>query len=181
MKQEKKLIRLNQDIERFFEELEDFGKKNNMFNIPRETAEFIFKLLKEKKPETILEIGTSNGYSTCWIALACPKAKIKTIEIDGEKIRLAEDNFRNFDNIEILKGNAIEVLKSLNEKFDFVFIDGTKKEYVKYLELLKLNKSAVIVADNIISHNIREYSLKAKEMFKSKTLNIGTGLEVSYV
>ena len=77
----------------------------------------------------------------------------------------------------------MDVLKRLNKKFDFVFIDATKKEYVKYLEVLqdKLNKDAIIVADNINSHKIKDYSLKAKDMFKSKTLNIGTGIEVSYV
>ena len=182
MKQEKKQI---QDISNFFIKLEKFGKENHMFNIPRETAEFLFKLLKKRNPKSILEIGTSDGYSTCWMGLACPKAKIKTIERDEEKIKLARNNFKEFNlrNIEIIKGEALDVLKRLNKKFDFVFIDATKKEYVKYLEMLqgKLNKDAIIVADNINSHKIKDYSLKAKEMFKSKTLNIGTGIEVSYV
>src|SRR3990167_8169719 len=148
MKQEKKQI---QDISNFFIKLEKFGKENHMFNIPRETAEFLFKLLKKRNPKSILEIGTSDGYSTCWMGLACPKAKIKTIERDEEKIKLARNNFK---------------------EFNFVFIDATKKEYVKYLEVLqdKLNKDAIIVADNINSHKIKDYSLKAKDMFKSKTL-----------
>ena len=103
--------------------------------------------------------------------------------MDKEKIKLAKKNFEKFNNIEILEGEAIEILKNLKGKFDFVFIDATKKEYIKYLELIKdkLNKDAVVIADNIISHKIKDYSLKAKEMFKSKTLNIGTGIEVSYV
>ena len=181
MKQEKPQIPSH--IDKFFKELEEFGKENYMFNIPRETGEFIFSLLKERKPRNILEIGMSNGYSTCWMAFVCPEAKIKTIEMDKEKIKLAKKNFKNFNNIEILEGDAIEILKDLKGKFDFVFIDATKKGYIKYLELIKdkLNKDAVVIADNIISHKIKDYSLKAKEMFKSKTLNIGTGIEVSYV
>ncbi|MBI2107121.1 class I SAM-dependent methyltransferase [Candidatus Woesearchaeota archaeon] len=185
MKQEEKPIPLSQDTLKFLSELEGYGISNYMFNIPRDTAEFIFRLLKGRDPYRVLEIGTSNGYSTCWMSLACPDAKITTIEKDTKKIKLAQENFKKLklNNIEILEGNALEVLQGLKEKFDFVFIDGTKGEYVEYLKALnkKLNKDAIIVADNIHSHNIVDYVEMAKARYNSTTVKIGTGLEVSYV
>ncbi len=185
MKQEEKPIPLSQDTLKLLSELEGYGISNYMFNIPRETAEFIFRLLKGRDPYRVLEIGTSNGYSTCWIGLACPDAKITTIEKDPKKIKLAQENFKKFKlrNIEILEGDALEVLHKLKDKFDFVFIDGTKSEYVEYLKALnkKLNKNAIIVADNIYSHDIADYVEMANARYNSRTLDIGTGLEVSYV
>ncbi|MBI4158656.1 class I SAM-dependent methyltransferase [Candidatus Woesearchaeota archaeon] len=185
MKQEEQPVPLSQDTLKFLNELEGYGISNYMFNIPRETAEFLFRLLRGRDPYRILEIGTSNGYSTCWMGLACSDAKITTIEKDSKKIKLAQENFKKLKlkNIEILEGDALDILHRLKEKFDFVFIDGTKNEYVEYLKALnkKLNKNAIIVADNIHSHNITDYVEMAKARYNSKTLDIGTGLEVSYV
>lgn len=174
---------MNKKIETLLSNLEEYNKKHFMFNILRETGEFLNFLIKIKKPKKILEVGTSNGYSTIFIA--SNGFEVFTIEQDKEKIKLAKENFKkaNLKNIKILEGNALEILKKLNEKFDFVFIDATKKEYLQYLKLIKLNKNAIIVADNIITHKekLEEYTKYLRKHYKSFLLNNGNGLEITFV
>jgi predicted O-methyltransferase YrrM len=111
--------------------------------------------------QNALEIGTSNGYSGLWIAKALKftGGKLTTIEYYEKRQSIAIENFKKcgvFDVIRPLQGSACDILESLDkdEKFDFVFIDANKREYVKYFELIKphLAPKALIVADNITSH-----------------------------
>ncbi len=170
---------MNKKISDLLIKLEEFGKINFMFNIPRETGELLNLLVKIKKPKKILEIGMSNGYSTIW--LAEPGFPVISIEADPKKIILAKENFKKagLKNIKILQGFALDILKNLKEKFDFVFIDATKKEYLGYFKLLKLNKNAIVVADNIISHNIQNYHEYVNNNYKSQLIKIGSGIEVT--
>ena len=161
-------------MEELLQELEQFGKENYMFNISRKTGKFLNQLVKKHKPKNILEIGTSNGYSTIWLGLAAKEinAKITTIEITQEKINLAKQNFKKAGlNIIIIQGNALQEIKKLKQKFDFVFIDGTKREYLAYLKLLvpKLNKQAIITAHNVVSlkNKLTDY-LEFVKQFKTK-------------
>jgi len=174
---------MNQKIKTLLSDLEEYNKKHFMFNIPRETGEFLNFLIKIKNPKKILEIGTSNGYSTIFIA--SNRVEVFTIEQDKEKIKLAKENFKkaNLKNIKILEGNALEILKNLKDKFDFVFIDATKREYLKYFKLIKLNKDAMIIADNIITHKekLDEYIKYVREHYKSFLLKNGNGLEITFV
>ena len=80
-----------------------------------------------------------------------------------------------------MEGDALEVLRKLDEKFDFVFIDATKKEYLKYFKLIKFDKEAVVVADNIISHGekVQDYVDYVRKKYDSKLLTVGTGIEVT--
>src|SRR3989344_5021732 len=87
-------------------EREKFGKQHHMFNIPEETGRFLYVIMQVKKPSVILEVGTSNGYSTLWFAYASPKAKIYTIEQDPQKIVLAKGNFKTMKNIHLFEGPA---------------------------------------------------------------------------
>ncbi len=172
---------MNKKISGLLIKLEEFGKLNFMFNVPRETGELLNLLVRIKKPKKILEIGTSNGYSTIW--LAEPGFPIISIEADPKKIILAKENFKKagLKNIKILQGFALDVLKNLKEKFDFVFIDATKKEYLDYFKLLKLNENAIVVADNIISHNISDYHNYVNKNYKGQLIKIGSGVEVTIV
>ena len=172
---------MNKKVLTILDELEAFGKNNYMFNIPRETGELLNLLVRIKKPKKILEIGMSNGYSTIW--LSEPGFPVISIEADPKKIFLAKENFKkaNLKNIKILQGFALDIIKNLKEKFDFVFIDATKKEYLSYFKLLKLNKSAIVVADNIISHNILDYHNYLNKNYKSYLIRIGSGVEVTIV
>lgn len=108
------------------------------------------------KPKTILELGCSGGYSTLWMSLAAPKAKIYTTEILKEKIDFAKENFKDAEvkNITIIEGDISETLKKWTKKIDFVFLDADKPNYLKYYDLVFpfLKKGGVIVADNVVSH-----------------------------
>jgi len=154
-------------------------------NIPRESGIFLNSLVKKYKPKSILEIETSNGYSTLWLAKDT-KAKVTTIEIDPEKVKLAKQNFKKakLKNIKIIQGDVIKQIPKLKSKFDFIFIDARKRDYINYIKLIKpkLNKNAIITADNIISHKnkIQEYIKYVKKHFKNKLINIGSGIMLSF-
>ena len=83
----------------------------------------------------------------------------------------------------IKTGSALEILKKLNKRFDIVFIDGKKREYLAYLKLIlkKLNKNCLIVAHNTISHKekMQDYLQFVKKRFISTTLPFDKGLEIS--
>ena len=111
--------------------------------------------------KSVLEIGTSNGYSGLWITKALKQTggRLTTIEYYDKRQSIAVENFKKcgvLDIVRTLQGSACEILEALSpdEKFDFVFIDANKSEYVRYFELVKphLTDKALIVADNITSH-----------------------------
>ncbi len=170
-------------IEGVLEYLEEFGRYNYMFNIPRIGGKFLHLLIKIKNPRSILEIGTSNGYSTIW--LGREGNKVITIEGDKNKVNMAKENFEacGLKNIKVIHGDALQVLNKLKGQFDFVFIDARKDDYLKYFKLIKLGKNAVVVADNIISHrdNVKDYVDYVRKNYDSFLLEIGNGLEVSFI
>ena len=129
------------------------------WNIPRESGNHLNLIIKAAGYKNILEIGTSNGYSGIWLAEAAMtnSGHVTTIEYYQERINLAQANFEecglsNF--ITVLQGKALEVIQSLDEEYDFIFIDANKAEYIKYFNNLhtKLKKKGLLVADNVISH-----------------------------
>jgi len=172
-------------MENLLRELEQFGKEHYMFNISRACGEFLHQLIKQFKPQNILEVGTSNGYSTIWLASAAKKigTKVKTIEIDAEKVKLAKQNFKKagLDNINIIHGNALKIIPTLEQEFDFVFIDAIKKDYLKYLKSIKLAKGAIVAAHNVVSHKnqMKDFLEFVKSNFKSRTYE-DLDLEVSF-
>ena len=140
-------------------ELEKTQKE--FWNIDRKTGALLHYLIIATGAKSVLEIGTSNGYSGIWITKALEKTggKLTTIEYYDKRQSIALENFKKcgtFDIVRPLQGSACEILESLSsdEKFDLVFIDANKSEYVKYFELAKphLNNNAIIIADNITSH-----------------------------
>lgn len=133
--------------------------QKDFWNISHESANFLNMLIKISGAKNIVEVGTSNGYSGIWIAKALKKTggHLTTIEYYEKRIVLALENFKKCevdDIITIKQGSACEVLETLNDEFDFAFIDANKSEYIKYFELIdpKLKKGGIIVADNITSH-----------------------------
>ena len=88
---------MHPNIQQLLSELESFGSKNKgYFNIPADTGKFLYNLVLISKSKNILEVGTSNGYSTIWLAEAAKKnsGKVTTIEISEEKVKLAKENFK---------------------------------------------------------------------------------------
>jgi len=164
-------------------------KKNmqRLWNIPQETAELLYTFVKIKAPKHILEIGTSNGYSTFWLSLAAEScdAVVDTIEVDEDRFMLAKSNLVNRDNIVQRLGKAELIIPELSGKYDFIFIDAGKINYIDYIKLLhnKMRRNAIIVADNVISHKdtVKEYLdyIESSELFDSVTLNIDSGINIA--
>ena len=135
-------------------ELEKFARKENIPIIPHETVAYFRFLMETIQPKNILEIGTAIGFSALLMAEHSPKSKITTIDRNPEMIGFAKKNFAKFDNrqqITLLEGDAVDVLSTLTETYDFVFMDSAKSKYIVFLpEILKhLEVGGVVVLDDI--------------------------------
>jgi len=178
-------------------------------NIPiimDDTLEVISKILLKVKPKRILEIGAAVGYSAmCFSEYLQPEGVIDTIERDEERIQKAKENFVKVevqDKINLYEGDAVEILPTLNEKYDVVFIDAAKGKYPFFLEqaLRMLNDNGVIIADNVLYkgyvmsdynkhkqrtavRNLREYIARVNEdsNLDTEILEVGDGLAISYL
>ena len=135
-------------------ELEKFARKENIPIIPHETVAYFRFLMETMQPKNILEIGTAIGFSALLMAEHSPESKITTIDRNPEMIGFAKENFARFDSrkqITLLEGDAVDVLSTLTESYDFVFMDSAKSKYIIFLpEILKrLEVGGVVVLDDI--------------------------------
>ena len=167
--------------------------QKDFWNVPRKTGVLMNSFIKMMNIQNALEIGTSNGYSGIWLAKALKQTggKLTTIEFYEKRQSIAKENFKICgvdDVVRPIQGSACEVLASFdeNEKFDFVFIDACKREYVKYFEIIKphLTSKALIVADNIISHaeKVQDFidAVDADDEFQYEILEVPGGILVAY-
>ncbi|MBQ8428183.1 MAG: O-methyltransferase, partial [Clostridia bacterium] len=120
-----------------------------------ETMNFLLVMLAAIKPVHILEIGTAVGLSAVAMAQACPNAVITTLEIDEDRYLTAKQNFAKFGvekRIVSYLGDAGEILSMMDGEYDFVFLDGPKAQYEKYLFDLKrlMKKGATLFADDVL-------------------------------
>ena len=129
---------------------------NRPITINPEDGKLLQLLIRINRCKKILEIGTFYGYSTIWMARALDDGgHIFTIEKDEESFNIAQQNFikaKLNDKITILKGDAKNILKNIDEELDMVFIDADKSQYLDYLSLIENNikKGGIIVADNTL-------------------------------
>ena len=135
-------------------ELETFAHAENIPIIPHETVAYFRFLLETLQPEKVLEIGTAIGFSALLMAEHAPQAQITTIDRNPEMIALAKANFAKFDKrkqITLLEGDAMDILPSLKDCYDFVFMDSAKSKYVVFLpEVLKrLASGGIIIIDDV--------------------------------
>lgn len=171
--------------------LEELYKTSDVFwNVSKETGAFLYLVVKINKPENILEIGTSNGVSTIWMASALSKkAHIYTIE-SNKRLRFpeAQKNFAKAglsSSITQILGHAPEAIPKKPQFFDLIFLDATKYEHTDYLDALlsRTREKSIIITDNAISHEkeLAPYTKKIKSLknFKTHLLPIGTGLLIS--
>jgi predicted O-methyltransferase YrrM len=157
-------------------------------NIEPESAEFLSILIRTQQSKRILEIGTSTGYSTLWLANAAQSTggQIITVEIDAERIALAQQNAVEFSldqQIEFLISDAQIYLASIKEKFDFILLDAERDaycEYWNYLPQILKEKGGILIVDNVVSHakEVEEFIhlVKLDPRFMTTTLSIGAGL-----
>jgi len=141
------------------EELDQIEKEAIETYVPiirKEMQSFLKMLLAIKKPARILEVGTAIGFSSILMAEYNPvDCKIITIENYEKRIPIARDNFKRVgksDQITLLEGDAAEVLKTIEEPFDFIFMDAAKGQYIHFMpEVLRLlKKDGVLVSDNVL-------------------------------
>ena len=189
-------ICFDETTENILKELEK--TRTDFWNLDRQSANFLNTLIKINNSKNVLEIGTSNGYSGIWIlkALLETKGKLTTIEFWEKRQSVARSNFKICcpeAEVEPKIGSAIVILEDLldeinagkREKFDFVFIDANKKEYISYFNLIDkmLAKNGVILADNILSHyeKVEDYveNLFNNENYQSQILELGAGMMLS--
>ena len=188
-------------------ELEKIKQKALEEHIPiimDDTLEVVDKILKKVKPKRILEIGTAVGYSAmCFSKYLAEDGLIDTIERDEKRIEEAKQNFKKVEvenKINLYEGDAVEILPTLNEKYDVVFIDAAKGKYPFFLKeaLRMLKQDGIIFADNILYkgyvmsdynkhkqrtavRNLREYIKEVTEdpNLETEILEVGDGLAVS--
>jgi predicted O-methyltransferase YrrM len=142
--------------EKVLREIEDAaGGRRFLPIVGASRGQILVEVIREIKPKRVLEVGTLIGYSTILMGKELGSdAHLITIEIDANNAKIAKENIRKAEippAVEVLVGDAIEVIPRLEGVFDLVFIDADKSEYLDYFRLIedKLHKGSVIVADNV--------------------------------
>lgn len=169
-----------------------------------ETLNYLLVMLSATKPQRILEIGTAVGLSGVSMLSVCPDARLTTIELEEERYVEAKKNFADFgvsNRVNAYLGDAGEILAMMDGRFDFVFLDGPKAQYEKYLFDLKrlMKKGAILFADDVLLYGwvsgaeptpqkrhsivdkIRSYLsvVTADKDFMTSVLDVGDGVALS--
>ncbi len=154
MKKEKYIETLTTEDE-FLKDLREFAE---IYHIPiadLEVERFLEFLIKSKKPKKILELGTAVGYSTIHFAKNDFVERVLTVEVREDMASIALSNFKKLgleSKIELRLNDAFEELKTMDEEFDFIFIDAAKGQYKYYFDeaIKHLAKGGIIVCDNVL-------------------------------
>ena len=210
LKQKIKLYLLIKIIDlKFMEKKEDFKGFNKDEYVPilrDESISFLYDLAKKLQPKKILEIGTYIGYSASILLSCSPNCTLDTVEIKEENANLARENLKNFgERAKVFCQDAkdfIETKLKEKKKYDFIFLDGPKGQYIRYLPILKelLESGGVLVADNVYFHgmvkmegkiphkhrsivnNLRQFinEISIDSNLQTTIYDIGDGISVSY-
>ena len=169
-----------------------------------ETLNFLLVMLSATKPKRILEIGTAVGLSGAAMLSVCPDARLTTMELEEERYLEAKKNFAELgveSRVTAYLGDAGEILAMMDGQFDFVFLDGPKAQYEKYLFDLKrlMKQGAILFADDVLLYGwvsgveptpqkrqsivdkIRSYlaTITADKDFVTSVLDVGDGVALS--
>jgi predicted O-methyltransferase YrrM len=136
-------------------EMEELAERDGIPIVHWETGRLLATLVRALDPAAVLEVGTAIGYSTLHMAEALGRGRIVTIERDPERVRQAHDFLGRAgvaERVEIVEADALEAIAQLEGPFDLIFIDATKGEYPRYLELAepKAAEHALLVIDNVL-------------------------------
>ena len=188
-----------------FEILKKDALENHIPIIMDDTLEKIKEILETEKPKRILEIGTAVGYSASCFVKYAEDAIVDTIELDEERAKQAIKNVKKIGvdkNINIMIGNAVEILPTLSGEYDIVFIDAAKSKYSIFLEegIRLIRNGGLILADNVLYkgyvmsdynkhkqrtavRHLREYIKEVTENpnLETEILEIGDGLAITRV
>ena len=169
-----------------------------------ETLQFLLLTVTALQPKRILEIGTAVGLSSVAMLSAAKNARLTTMELEEERYLEAKQNFADFgvaERVNAYLGDAGEILAMMDGEYDFVFLDGPKAQYEKYLFDLKrlMKKGAVLFADDVLLYGwvsgeeptpqkrqsivdkIRSYldTITKDKDFITSVLNVGDGVALS--
>ena len=187
-------------LRELLEQLAEFGRQNDareterarrMLNITPETGQLLAILLRATGARQILEVGTSNGYSTIWLAWAARATggHVTTIERAADKAVMARANFDRAglaDMITLLEGAALDVLAGLQGPYDLIFLDADRPSYLAYADALLplLHSGGLLVTDNVVSHAHELTGFLARlqhdPTLDTVTVPIGNGEELTY-
>jgi predicted O-methyltransferase YrrM len=190
---------VNTEIRRFLKQLEEHGKTHDaqesehsrkLLNPEPDTAEIVSILAGSSRAKHVLEIGTSNGYSTIWLAASVgPEGgRVASIERSREKWTMARDNLLQtglLQYVDLQLGDATEIVRGLPGPIDFVFFDADRVSAPEQLVLIlsKLAPPALILADNVSSHptEIANYlaMVKSLKQLQHVVIPVGKGLSVA--
>jgi predicted O-methyltransferase YrrM len=160
---------VSETLQELLAELEQFGQQNDaaiserprrMLNITRDTGEFLSVLVQATDAQRVLEIGTSNGYSTLWLAQAVQRigGHVTTVELSEFKLEMALRNFERSGLSDVItqhRGEAGGFLERLDDAcFDLLFLDSKRSDYVNWWPNIQrvLRKGGLLVVDNATSH-----------------------------
>ena len=190
----------------FLNELEQEAVDTYVPIVRKEMQSFLKVMLSIIRPEKILEVGTAIGFSTLLMCEYNPVAcHVTTIENYPVRIPIARENFKKAgreEQITLLEGDATEILKELNDSYDFIFMDAAKGQYIHFLpDILRLmKKGSVLISDNVlqdgdivesrflverrnrtIHRRMREYlfELKHNEQLMTSVVPLGDGITIS--
>ncbi|MGN0333403.1 MAG: O-methyltransferase [Lachnospiraceae bacterium] len=188
------------------EEIEKEALESYVPIIRKETQSFLKVLLEMKKPLRILEVGTAVGFSALLMSEYMPEdGHITTIENYEKRIPVAKENFKRAkkeEMITLLEGDALEIMKTLDGPYDFIFMDAAKGQYIYYMpEAIRLlSEGGVLLSDNVlqdgdviesrfaverrnrtIHSRMREYlyELKHDERLLTSIVPLGDGIALS--
>lgn len=186
-------------------DIENYAKENNIPIMQKDGIEFLTNYIKEHDVKKILEIGCAIGYSAIRMCLVHDDISVVTVERDESRYKEAIKNIKEFNlekRINVIFDDAFNV--DLSDKFDLIFIDAAKSQYIKFFEKFKnnLSKNGVIVSDNLDFHGLVHKDLNQIESrnvrgivrklnnyieflntnkeFKTDFYSIGDGIGISY-
>ncbi len=191
---------MNQRLRELLQEMEERGRENDagttersrkMLNLEPASAQLLSILARASGATRALEVGTSNAYSTIWLAwsLAPAGGRVVSIDRNPEKHALARENLRRaelLDRVDLRTGDAAEIISGLTGPFDFVFLDADRRKFPEIIRLLlpKLAPKVLLTADNVLSHpeEIADYLQLVASLadFQHTTVPLGKGLSIAY-
>jgi predicted O-methyltransferase YrrM len=193
-------MQMDQHLRELLQALQERGLENDaraterscmMLNLEPASAQLLSILVRASGVKRALEIGTSNAYSTIWLAwsLAPSGGKIISVDRNPDKHALARENLRSagfLDSVELRTGDATEIVRGLSGSFDLVFLDADRRKFPEIMDVLlpKLANKALVIADNVLSHpeEIAGYLkfISSLPDFQHTTVPVGKGLSIAY-
>ncbi len=170
---------------------EDAQKENRLEkwrNLEPESAELISIMIKTQQSKNVLELGTSNGFSTLWFADALhpSNGKLVSIEIEESRTQQAKEHLTDFqlsENVALITADIGQFLTEAQPIYDLIFLDAERKNYVAYwpyLQNLLTKKGSLLIVDNVISHHndVEAFisMIQGSGDFTTSIVNVGAGI-----